>query len=234
MEIVFSKVTIDGKPLEKWHTQVSGKVLRIEPFPLAKVRYAFTREISVTEDRDKRLALIRQMDLLREPLTIYVFCIPLKQYIDVEKEIHALEGKEVDMGEFPSLHIANMSQTITLNLEADHFYDVFGFSGQILIGGGRVSTGQGEVPFAITLEEMKLLALKDLGVTLEEAKGIKAKIIPMTAWGCCGRFIIAGLCLDPGRETLDDHTIMVNHCCGIDYSHGYSKEEFLPFFKKKK
>jgi len=230
----FLRASIDGKPIERWHSRVSSRVLEVEPFTIPEIHQVFEKEISIAKGSREQKFLIERKRLFKKPVTVYIFCTPVKKYIDIEAEIEMYElRKEVDMGEFSSLCVEPTQDRIKVTLEKDCLYDVFGFSGSVFAGGGRISTSQGKVPFAITFEEMKLFALRNLGVTLKEAKGVKAKVISMNAWGLKGRLIIAGFCLDPEKEeSISDHTIMVNHCCGVSYSHGYSKEDFLTFFKK--
>jgi hypothetical protein len=234
---LLKKISVDGKPIEGWHMNISGKVLQIKPLSIDEIHQTLDQELIESEDRRERERIIQFKYSIKEPMTIYVFRIPINRYTNLEKEIREFKDKEVDMGEFHSLLIGReLNAVITVNLEKNFFYDIFVFSGLVFLGGGRLSTGSKKegIPYEITFEEMKFLALKKTGVDFEEAKGVKAKIIPMTAWGERGRYIIAGFCLDPENEDkLTDHTIMVNHCCGIEYSHGHSREDFLHFFKKK-
>lgn len=166
------------------------------------------------------------------PSGVYIFEIPISEYEDLEEEIDRLDGQQVDMGVMPHLIVSGVQNTHVAPKPAT-FYDILTFTPEG-IEGGRLSTGEDKPPYGLTLEEAKLLAALDVGASLEQTKGVKATIIPMTAWGTHGRFIIVGFCLDGDTVRRDDHTIMVNHCGHVSYSHGYSKEEFLPFFKRGK
>lgn len=166
------------------------------------------------------------------PFGIFIFEIPVNEYRDLEEETDSLDGQQVDMGVMPHLIVVG-ERHADVELKSNTHYDILTFSPKG-IEGGRLSTGEGKPPYTPTLEEAKLLAALDVGASLEQAKGVKATIISMTAWGTHGRFIIVGFCLDEEEKvTLDDHTIMVNHCGHVSYSHGYPKKQFLPFFEGK-
>jgi len=233
---VFLKATICGNPIEGWHTRIPEGILKVEPLGTDEIQAMLDKKISTIKNPRKKAEKCMLMELkesLREPVSIYVFSIPIEAYVEIEKEVDLYRNREVKMGEFTKLVVPGEVKTVSLNLEKDHFYDVFGFSGTTFVGGGRFSTGTGEIAGAIILEEMKFFALKDLGVAIDQAEQVTAKVIPMTAWGTRGRFIIAGFRLGTQNEgNSDSHTIMVNHICGVSYSHSYPKEEFLRFFNK--
>lgn len=172
------------------------------------------------------------------PTGLYLFATPYSDAISagaLEKNIDELEGKKVDLGDLPHLK-ASATTELSAGLEKDMVYDIF-LRGKnekgdvILIAGGRLTTkGLTEsVPTPITFEEMKFMALTDLGYTPKEAKGIEAEVKPLTAWGSGGRFIIAGF--EFGRKGSNDVGVMVQHNGGVDHNHGYSTEEIRGFIR---
>lgn len=232
MPDVLFKATIGGKRIKKWHTRIPAEMLVIEPYTVVEVHALLEKEISSLKDMSIKENIEQLKGSLKEPIKIYVFSMPIEAYMDLDKEIHVHENRNAQMGEFTRLIVPGETKTVSLQLETDYIYDIFGFSGTTFIGGGRLSTGDGEVSGAITLEEMKLFALMDLGIDIDQAKNVTAKVIPMNAWGMSGRIVIAGFRLDTENEgSSSDHTIMVTHMCRVSYSHDYSKEDLLPFFK---
>lgn len=225
--------TVDGNPIENWDVRISGNILKLKPYSLAEIHKEIDEALPTVIGPREREFLKERKKLMKAPLTLFVFKISLGDYLGLEKELDNYDGKIIDMGEFPTLVVSDLPEA-NLLLEKERIYDAFAFSGQTFCGGRRLSTDY-QIPFPVTLEEMKFFALKDCGVNLEEAKGVKARIIPMTGWGDYGKFLMAGFCLDYEKEhNLYDHTIRVQHNCEVSYYHGYDRRDFLPFFRKKK
>lgn len=104
----------------------------------------------------------------------YVFENPIQEYMG---DIDALEdniGKYIDMGYFPTL-IVEDAQNICVVTKESMFYTILhpGFNQK----GTRFSTDPSFYPTRLTLDELKLLIIKEAGLTPQDAMGIEAKVI---------------------------------------------------------
>ncbi len=108
-------------------------------------------------------------------------------------EINRALGKEVDMGDLPSL-IAHGEKSIDQIMDPENLYTLFVMCGKRKeLGlapltsrrfGGKIKkvglSADGETLLEpapqLTLQEMKYLAMSDIGLTPEEAKGVKATV----------------------------------------------------------
>lgn len=159
-----------------------------------------------------------------EEAQIYIFRTPIEEYVDLEVLIYELEGITTSMGTATTL-IAT-GEVVEVPLEDDAFHDVVcvwrradGTGG--IAGGGRFSTGDvDDVPQALTLDELKLLSMMAIGISLDQAVSIEAKIVSMTAWSLHGRLIIAGFQFLGTKNW--HYTAMANHMGGVEFSHGYT------------
>jgi hypothetical protein len=206
MDTLF-EAKIDDQEIEKWHVQTEGKNLVARVLP-----------------RDKWPESFEKFD---ESADLYLFAIPTDQYIDLEEQIQSMKDKEVVMGEIPTLIEYKKPEIIT-ELKPDHLYDLFSM-GQVngdrkLAGGGRLQTQEGEVPYDMTFDELKFLAIDSLGLSQEDAQNVRAKIEPMTAWGNRGRFIIAGFNFGEKKPKIN-YGLMVNHMGQVSCYHGIPKQE---------
>ena len=211
------RVTVDGKDIQPG--VVSGKVLAAE-----------------MTDRTKWAAALNEF----KSAGFYLFAMPYSESLgcdQLEKQLQQLKGKTIDMGGFPNLKAVNAS-TLSVTLKPSMIYDLFLIGkkedGQAsVITHGRVTTKKtNEVPYGTTLEEMRLLASLDLGLGIDDIRGLKAKVTPMTAWGAGpGRFIMAGF---EFGEITSGYTagVMVQHNGVVTHYHGYSTEEIMNFVRK--
>ena len=205
---------VDKKNVEKWHVYTDGKSLIARVLPNVK----WTKPIKKH---------------FEEPVHLYLFATPLSQYKDLEKHIDDMEDKETVMGEMPTLKEYKQSK-ISTDLQPGFLYDLFA-TGQIngnrvFVGGGRLSTQEGKVPYNMTLDELKLFAIEDLDLSPKEAQNIRAKITPMTAWNGKGRLIIAGFEFGQ-KESEWNYGTMVQHNGIVSHYHNDSKEELRKLLK---
>ncbi|MFQ6120183.1 MAG: hypothetical protein ACE5KE_09890 [Methanosarcinales archaeon] len=213
---------IDNRIVEAWHQYVEGRKLSAQVLP--------------QEKWPEKL-----LDYVEGDITLSLFVIPYNKNLDIDglenEQIGKMKGETVDMGEFPNLRFYKQNY-FKIGLEKGQVYDVLATGkskktgNRQIFGGGRLLTKKVEkIPYPITLEEMKFLAIEDLGLTPEQAKGIKAKITPMTGWGNRRRFIIAGF--DFGEMKAGWNAgVMVQHNGYVSHYHGYSTEELLKFLFK--
>jgi len=221
------KVNVDGAPVQWWGS-VSGKTLVVECVGAQEAQDVLGSLIGHGDCRQDRVAR-RQIELLKEPPTLAVFRTPWGEYTDAWHELNIRDGELVDMGEFWTLVDSDVA-SVTLTLEDYSCYDAIFVSGREFICGGRLTTREGLVPQAITFEQMKFLAVKYCGVTVKEAAGVMAEVMPLLdpSWLMSG-----GFCLDPqNRDSATDHIIMVDYFHKARFGHRYSLERFLPFFKR--
>ncbi len=164
---------VDKKKVEKLHVYTEGKSLIARVLPKRKWYKDF-----------------------EEPVHISLFKTPASQYKDLEKQIEDMQYKETIMGEIPTL-IRYKQSEISTDLQPGFLYDLLA-TGQkngnrVFAGIGRLSTQEGKVPYNMTLDELKLLALDHLDLSPKEAQNIIAKIIPMYSRDKKGKpVIIAG------------------------------------------
>lgn len=226
---------IDGKPIEKWHTYTDGKILVARVLPKNQWPYELRKELTEIVHQDGPMSYVERFDkpvpVLEEPIHLHLFVTPAADYRDLESHIDSMKDLKVKMGGIPTLRVYNQPE-ITAQLEHGFFYDLISTGiyrgGRILIGGGRLSTEKGEIPFDMTLDELKLLALEDLGLSPEQAQNIEAQIAPMTAWNRHGRLIIAGFGFGESKPGWN-YGLMANHLGGVDHYHGYSTEQIREY-----
>lgn len=222
VEIPF-EAYIDNKIIEKWHQYVEGKNLSAQVLSKNKL----------SEDFQKH-----------ENIEISLFEVPYSSDLDFDglekKQIDGMRGKEVDMADFPSMKVYRKPK-FSVELKKDSVYDIISTGKnvedgrRVIVGGGRLLTKKVDsVPYPITLEEMKFLALEDLDLSRESVKGIKATIEPMTAWGMSGRFIIAGFEFEKDDKSGNDKGIMVQHNGLVTHYHGYDTETIIKAMKNRK
>jgi hypothetical protein len=169
-----------------------------------------------------------ELSCTMEGASIHILSTEANAYEDLQTFLDTNKGAIEDIGEIPSLETSGQDH-VEILLRPNRYYDVLVFKGNSLKG-GRFSTTESAPPYPLTLDGTKLVALQDLGISIEKARGVKAEIIPMTAWGEGGRLIIVGFKLDEPEDGWD-HTIMVDHAGGVSYSHGFPREDFRRFFK---
>ena len=79
----------------------------------------------------------------------------------------------------------------------------------------------------MTFNELRVLTIESLGLTIDQAKKVKAKVTPLTAWNNYGRLIIAGL--EFGGDGDFKFGAQPNHLGGVQYYHGRGAQEVRDF-----
>ncbi len=235
---------INGKKVKEWFVYTDGESLVARVLP--KVRWPRELKKEITEvphpdsydshgpDMDLTIKLDKPIIPLEEPIHLHLFATPVSEYKDLEKQIHEMKNKSVNMGDLPTLRRYRQSE-IREKLEKDFFYDLLAVGTymeyRVVKGYGRLSTTQeSKVPFRMTLDELKLLAIEDLELTREQAQKIKAKITPMADFGITSsgggiRSIVAGFTFGKTEDGRYNYGVMGYDNGQVSHYHGDSKEE---------
>ena len=175
------------------------------------------------------------LPVVGEPVHLYILATPIQTYKDLETEIQELKGKSIILGNIPTL-LEQRTSPIQTELKRGFFYDILGIGSlgilngeRGIVNGGRISTEKIDIPRMLTLDELKIVAIEYLELSMEEAKKVSATIEPMTAWSNDGRFIIAGL--NFGQKDEQTYGLMVNHASGVDTYNGRSKQKIREFLQ---
>lgn len=126
-------------------------------------------------------------------------------------------------------------------MEENHFYDFFIWDGTNLLGNGRAvsNTESGFilykdmikflVPEHLVLDELKVLVLKDLGISLKHAEGITAMVSTKRVLNKMRELAIGE------KFFLHGHKITVlGQTCSVKYQTRKAKEEIYKLFEKVK
>ncbi len=201
------EIQIDGETPNSFWTQTTGKTL--------------TAKLILEEEWDEGL------EGLSGPISLYLLRTPADEYRELEEEIHAYERKTIKLGDLKGLIQKVDGSEATIDLEKEFYYDVFAIGStpdgeRRVCGGGRFSTIRAKkVPGMMTFDQMRLLTIEHLGITVDQAKDVETKIVPMTAWGQRGRLVIAGF--KPPKN--DEYGVNVYHSGYSDRSHDHSLKD---------
>ena len=104
----------------------------------------------------------------------YVLRTPLNDYLPAHEAIPQRDGKQVDLGDIPSM-ISSGESAFGVSLEGESLYDVFVVHNDQMTP-TRVSTGA-DTPTGMTFDEVKLLLAVKVGLSPEELIGVSAAVI---------------------------------------------------------
>lgn len=176
-------------------------------------------------------------EYLEEPFYLHLSETPISDYRDLEQHIDEMDGKEIPFSEFSRLTEYG-KQEISAELKSGFFYDLFAFGQQngkgIVVGNRRLWVQDGDIPYDLTLDSMRLIALESLGLTPKETKGLSAKITPMMSWGerngRTGRMFWAGFYFGKDDEECNVD-VSVNDLGEVSH-HPYSAEEVVKYLRE--
>ncbi len=239
---------IDGKNAS-WFGYTAGDTLVVRVLTQERWPDEFREMIhEIPHYDDGMLDWVERYDppapFLQGPIHLYLFDMPNTTsftHTDLEQQIASLEGREISLGDLPTLHTVHETE-ITTKLEKGHLYDLLAigtnFRGQRCIAGlGRIvvptnplrraqsqlydlfgSAGYRpgrNIVTVPTFDALKALALENMDISPEEARTIQATVHPMTAWGNgLRRYVCAVLDFEKERRT---YSVSMDHMGNVQY-----------------
>lgn len=248
------KIILDGKTTTRPITGTLKKNLEIvsvnEPLSISILKIPFLGEDARTSLPCLPCPPTKETNIIQSPisgansyLNLYVSSL-YTSYLNGVKyhwEVSWLNGnfiESVDMGEIKHLINDKDTNRVSVILEPENHYDIFIYKDIKLIGRRKISTtliaGEDEeliargiwpiFPDLLTLGELKLLILKDLGIHHDHARGI---IATLTASLLDRKEIIAYFFMDP--TDTPHYIITVDGHCNVRYLN-HPKEEYYQLF----
>jgi len=154
------EASIDGQIFDRWETYALGQKLEVRILP-----------------RNEWPDVLRQG--LSDPIHIHLFETSANRYKPLSEELEQMTGNNVMLGDIPTLR-AHKHERYALDLKPGNFYDVLSIASCdgdiVLAAAGGFSTQQVQTPELLTLDQLKLVAIEYLGLTMEQARAIKATI----------------------------------------------------------
>lgn len=234
---------VNGRTFQQFMCEAPRGTLLASILPEGDWPTSLRESRSETRHRDGPLSWVERHNppirVMQGPIRLYVFRTPVDGFpYDPDKIIEPLGGQEIDLGSMPTLVATSMDVDIEITTEDGYYYDVIatgvmwdqGAYRRGIVGGGRLVVGvrMANVPSFLSEDQFKMVAIEWLGLEPEEAQGIRARIVPMTAWGNYGRLAIMGMHFG-GSEDGAGYGVMPNHLGGCSSYHGRSVEEVRNF-----
>src|SRR4030042_6692207 len=85
--------TVDGNPIDNWDIKISGDILKLKPYSLAEIHDEIDQALKTILDFREREFLKERKKLMKAPLTLFVFKIPLHDHVGEEQELDTYDGK---------------------------------------------------------------------------------------------------------------------------------------------
>jgi hypothetical protein len=230
-------VAVDGAIIDKPDKIISGEKLVIKILPKKQWGDYWT-EI-VTSERTRSMHTYTERPItpvakLKNPVQCCVFEYPQQDYCDLEKHVNSLGGQDnLFLGDIPTLKCYKR-KSLSIKMKKGYYYLVcfiglFKGEKQLFAWGQLLNSDEKKAELLskqLTFDTMKMMAIYELGLSLEEAKKILIKVSGNGGvWSEHSRLFITNIGFSNGMR--------IEPCSNgsIAYNNFSSKKEILEFLR---